>query len=455
MKEKARFTILVALALSCVLILGTAGYYLIEPGWSLLDSLYMTVITITTVGFGETHELSSVGRVFTVGLILVGVAAVGFVGSHAARLLIDSELELVLGRGKMDKAIQQLNDHYIVCGYGRIGSTICAELERLELDFVIVEHDEELVKQSEDRGYLVKKANATTDRALESVGIERAVGVVAALSDDADNLFISLAARELNPKVLIVSRVEQKGVEDRMLRAGADKVVSPLILGGQQIARIISENHQSGGMLETIGDFGSASGFRLCVLHQKDGGAKTVGDAIETTNAMTALALRRADGSTETMPHPDTVLAPRDAVILCIDGRSADRSLMKDKVSPKRVLIVDDQKALRLQLVRKLRAAGHTLTVAASGEEALAVASDVRPQLIALHATIPGTDSYKTCSELRQMPELAHSRVVLYSVEDNDDSDRKGLEAGADTCLRKGHRTSELLSKIQEVLAAA
>jgi len=254
---------------------------------------------------------------------------------------------------------------------------------------------------------------------------------------------------------LIVSRVEQKGVEDRMLRAGADKVVSPLTLGGQQIARIIAENHQSEGMLETIGDLGSNSGFKLCVFNQNDGVAKTVGDVIKLSNAMTALALRRSDGTTETMPNPDTVIAPRDAVILCIDGRVAERGLAKGQTSPKKVLIVDDQRALRLQLVRKLRAAGHTLTVAASGEEALAVASDVRPQLIALHAEISGTDTYKTCSDLRQMPELANCRLVLYSVEDDDDSDRKGLEAGADRCLRRGFRTSELLSKIQEMLVAA
>ena len=108
MKERTRFTCLVALLLCGVLIMGTTGYYLIEPGWSLLDSLYMTVITITTVGFGETHDLTETGRVFTVGLIVLGVLAVGFVGSHAARLLIDSEMQRVLGRGKMQKAIEQL-----------------------------------------------------------------------------------------------------------------------------------------------------------------------------------------------------------------------------------------------------------------------------------------------------------------------------------------------------------
>ena len=124
-------------------------------------------------------------------------------------------------------------------------------------------------------------------------------------------------------------------------------------------------------------------------------------------------------------------------------------------MSPKKILIVDDQKALRLQLVRKLRAAGHTLTVAASGEEALAVASDVRPQLIALHAEIPGTDPFETCSNIRKLPELAGCRIVLYAGADTAHFDRKGLESGADRCLRKGHRTSELLSQIQEMLAAA
>jgi Trk K+ transport system NAD-binding subunit/CheY-like chemotaxis protein len=355
----------------------------------------------------------------------------------------------------MKKAIEQLRDHYIVCGYGRIGSTICTELEKMGLEFVIIEHDEELVKQSEDRGYLVKRANATTDLALESVGVERAVGVVAALNEDADNLFISLAARELNPKILIISRSEQKGVEDRMLRAGADKVVSPLILGGQQIVRIIAENHQSAGMLESVGDLETASGFKLHVFKQTDGRNRTVGDVVKEAKAMTALGLRKADGSTETMPHLDAKLHSGDAVIICVDGRGSDNALARDRVSPKRILIVDDQKALRLQLVRKLRAAGHTLTVAASGEEALAVASDVKPQLIALHAEIPGTDSFATCTTIKQTPELSDCRVVLYSGADTAQFDEKGLASGADSCLHKGHRTSELISKIQELLVAA
>jgi len=454
MKERTRFAFQVMLFLACVLTLGTTGYYFIEPGWSLFDSLYMTVITITTVGFGETHDLSATGRVFTVALIFLGVAAVSFGGSHAARLLIDSELRLVLGRGKMDKAINQLIDHYIVCGYGRIGSTICTELERLGLPFVIVEHESDLVRQCEEQGYLVKRGNATTDKSLEAAGVDRAIGVVAALNDDADNLFISLAARELNPKILIVSRAEQRGVEDRMLRAGADKVVSPLILGGQQIARIIAENHKSAGKLESLGDLESASGFKLSVYRQKDDQAMTVGDVIDANNAMTALALRRADGYTETMPNPETLLASEDSVILCIDGRHGNLSLVRDKQPCKRILIVDDQRALRMQLVRKLRAAGHNLTVAASGEEAIAIASDVKPQLVALHAKIPGTDCYETCRALKQLPDLANCRVILYAAEDSAEIE-KLVQAGVDECVPKGHKTSDLVSKIQELLSAA
>jgi voltage-gated potassium channel len=143
----------------------------------------------------------------------------------------------------MDRKIAGLKDHYVVCGFGRIGNIICAELQRAGIEFVIIEKDPTLVQAADCLGYLVVEGDATSDTSLRAAGITKARGVIAVLNSDADNLFISLAAREMNPDIKIIARGEEPATENRLLRAGADVVVSPLKLGGQQIARMVLEGH--------------------------------------------------------------------------------------------------------------------------------------------------------------------------------------------------------------------
>ena len=200
----------------------------------------MTVITITTVGFGEVHELSSDGRIFTIILVFLGFGTAALFATQIARLILESEFAEILTRKKMGRKIMKMKDHYIVCGYGRIGSAICDALEDERLPFVIIEHSDKSTALAHGKGYCVLKGNATTDAVLKEAGIHHALGIVAALSPDADNLLISLAARELNPQIFIIARGEEPEVEDRMMRAGADIVVSPMLLGGQQIAQLIT-----------------------------------------------------------------------------------------------------------------------------------------------------------------------------------------------------------------------
>jgi len=313
MSHTSRFTLLIMTFVICLMVLGTVGYRAFEPTWTLGEAFYMTVITISTVGFGEIHPLSEEGRLFTSALIFLGLFAISIIGAHAARLLIDSEVKNVLGRKRMKKEISSLKDHTIVCGYGRIGSTICTQLQEAEIDFVVIELNEAFVERADALGYRVLKGDATSDSVLREAGIERAQGVVAALNSDSHNLFISLAAREIKPNIKIIARGEDPGIENRLLRAGADIVVSPLKLGGRQIANMIVEEHQPRNSTAKT----SPLDLIIQQMHPGDGLTSTVEELVQKTNALVALAIHRADGRTEMMPPKHVVLDSQDTLFVC------------------------------------------------------------------------------------------------------------------------------------------
>jgi voltage-gated potassium channel len=316
-----RFAVPVIVSLGALLAFGAIGYRTIE-GWSFAESLYMTAITISTVGFSEVHPLSHAGRLFTVLLILIGLLTVSLIGAHSARMLIDSEIKSILGRKKMKKGIAELKGHYVVCGYGRIGGTICAELQQAGIPFVIIEKDEGLVEQAEAEGHRVLKGDATSDAVLKEAGIDRAAGAIAVLNSDAHNLFISLAAREMNPTIKIIARGEEPGIESRLLRAGADVVVSPLKLGGRRIAHMLLDDlrppeqhalHAPGAVM-------------LQQIRHMESTQRTVDDLLHECRALLAVAVQREDGRTEMMPSSTSVLNPNDVLFVCRSGQAAPSS---------------------------------------------------------------------------------------------------------------------------------
>ena len=216
---------------------GTLGYMLIE-GWSLLDAFYMTVISLTSVGFGEVHPLSPAGKLFTVLVILGGVAVVAVALGYGSRIVLEGQLERLMGRRRMQKEIARLRDHYIVCGYGRMGRVITREFRTKPVPFVIVERDPEIFKGI-DPGVLAICGNASEDAVLQAAGIARARGLVSVVSSDADNVYITLTAAGLRPDLYIVVRAGDEGAEKKLLRAGASKVVCPYAIGGAGIANAI------------------------------------------------------------------------------------------------------------------------------------------------------------------------------------------------------------------------
>ncbi len=232
---RRRLLIQVAVA-TILLVIGTVGYHIIE-GWSLFEGLYMTVITLATIGYGEVRVLSYEGRVFTMILIMVGVILVGYLISNLTKALIENEIAAALGRRKLYKDISQLNDHFILCGAGRVGARVIDELQKKGVDFVVIERDEATAEKLLQEGILVLMGDATSETVLEGARIRSARTLITAASTDAENVYIVLTARGLNPDIYIVARANDVPAERQLRRAGANKVVSPVLIGSHRMAQ--------------------------------------------------------------------------------------------------------------------------------------------------------------------------------------------------------------------------
>jgi len=218
-----------------VISFGTTGYTILER-WDFLDSLYMTIITLTTVGFKEVHDLSDNGKIFTIALIVGGVGTMLYVLRIGAQLILEGELQEIYGRKRLEKRLKELRDHYIVCGYGRMGKIIVRELRHEDLDFIVIEKNHTTLDEED---LLIIEGDATKDDLLKKAGIERAKCLISVLPTDAENLYVVLSARGLNPDLLIVARAGEEGSEQKLLRAGADRAVSPYYIGGLRIAHTV------------------------------------------------------------------------------------------------------------------------------------------------------------------------------------------------------------------------
>ncbi|OGS42723.1 MAG: hypothetical protein A3J79_13245 [Elusimicrobia bacterium RIFOXYB2_FULL_62_6] len=212
---------------------GVIGYMLIE-GWNILDGLYMTVITLATIGYGETHPLSDAGRVFTIFLILGGIGTMTFIFSSITALLIEGELKDVFRRVKMEHKMENMKDHYIICGATHTGLSVCEELAKTSRDFILIVLEEAELKKYMDAGYCVVCGDAALDETLLKCNIKSATGVFCTLKNDKDNAFIAISARGLNASLRIIAlqRENTPGMREKLLRSGADTVISPYYIGG-------------------------------------------------------------------------------------------------------------------------------------------------------------------------------------------------------------------------------
>jgi len=236
--ESIRQLKLCVLLLLLIILIGVTGYMTIEH-WGFLDALYMTVTTFTTVGYREVHEVSDSGRMFTIFFIIIGVMYFLYIAGVIVQFMVEGQIRTILGRRSLDKKIDRLKNHYIVCGYGRIGKTLCTMLKRKAVDLVVIEKDQDLIPvMVEDKIFYIS-GDAGDETNLIKAGIRHAKGLIAVLATDTDNVFLVLTARQLNPDLYIMANASRNESKPKLLAAGANRVELPYDMGAVSMAQRI------------------------------------------------------------------------------------------------------------------------------------------------------------------------------------------------------------------------
>lgn len=317
-----------ALAVVLALAYGVAGYMLLE-GWRFLDALYMTVTTLTTVGFREVRPLDDGGMVFTLTVITIGVGLVLTTVTAVAQWVLEGQWGERTRRHRMQRRIDDLTGHFIVCAYGRVGRAVARELEGQGASFVVVDPDERLLERMRDDGVAYLIDDPSHETVLHNAGVERARGLVCAVDSDATNVFIALVARALNPDLFIVARASEPGSDQRLLRAGANRVVSPFVSSGRHMALVAMR--PSADDVVALGTSGAAS-MALEEVRVDQGSlleGMSVGQALGSTPV---LAVRHAGG--QIIPNPPANLQLRQGDLVLLLGESDLSSLHSSSAPP-------------------------------------------------------------------------------------------------------------------------
>ena len=309
-----------------ILAVGSIGYMAIE-GWPFTDAIYMTVITISTVGFKEVNQVGETGRIFTILLVFSGVGFSLYVAAAVVQFMVEGRIRIIMGRRRLDKKIDRLKNHYIVCGYGRIGRVLCRHLKKADIEVAVIEKSSERISAMDEDDILYIADDATDENNLLKAGIKRACGLVAVLATDTDNVFLVLTARQLAPKLFIMARASQRHAIIKLRAAGANMVESPYVMGAMSMAnRIIrptvtsflelafAQRHKDIQMEEIP----VSATSELVNIELKDSGIRQKYNLI-------IIAIKKPDGSMQFNPSFDAVIKPNDTVIAVGEAASLQK----------------------------------------------------------------------------------------------------------------------------------
>jgi len=325
------FQFVLGLCNMCVVFTAGLFVFMYVEGWNFIESFYMMVITLSTVGFGEIHPLSDRGRLLTSVIIICGVGNFAYIVSSFSRMLVDGHLNKLLWRRKVQRRIDKLDNHYIVCGFGRIGGVVVQEIMKFSPDVIVIENDEKLIDQLKREGILHLAGDATDDALLISAGIKRARSIITALTDEAANVYVTLTARQLNPGIFIVARANSASHITRLEFAGANKVVLPHLIGGVRMANSV--------LRPTVTDFldlavrGNIDLQLEELVVRSDSsfvGKNLMESQIRQDYDLIVVAIKRATGDLVFNPGPKVMIMEGDTLITV--GRPEDLARAADRL---------------------------------------------------------------------------------------------------------------------------
>lgn len=429
------------------LLLGTIGYATIE-GFTLVDAFYMTVITISTVGFGEIHPLSGKGRIFTIFLIMFGFSSLGFLASVFMEAIVEKTTGTSAGTRKMKKRIAQLKNHVIICGFGRVGEAAADHFDSVGKDFVVIENSSEQLKRIREYGFAYLEGDATREDTLLAAGIKQGSALLAMLNSDPENLFIVLTARELNPTLKIIARTESATSESRMLRAGADTIISPYVAAGRSVA----EKIMGAAGLEKTGRSSTDGKIREPEWVTVDEQSDLIGHVIDTAGGFLSakiVGLRRGNHDL-LMPKPDEKVLPGDQLLLVHpDDRSSGMSAGKRWG---KIILIDDNPVILRLYTRLFQKAGFHMLTATNAHAGLALIHAEKPNAAVIDFELPDMSGIDLCRKLRSNPTLATMKLFLFTANEENEIHQTAIEAGVDTVVIKSPDAAEIVRTVQERL---
>lgn len=436
------------LSTAAFLVIGSGGYMLIEH-YSLLDAIYMTVITITTVGFGEINPLSPTGRIFTMFLILFGFGSIGFLAASFTEAIIEKASSPSLKRKAMHKRIKQLRHHSIICGFGRVGIAAAEHFHKAGAPFVVVESDQEQIKFLQEHQYPYLEGDATKEEVLLAAGIKQASALMAMLNADPENLFTVLTAREMNPTLHIIARTETSSSESRMLRAGADSIISPYASAGRSVAdKILKLIRGDSGRGEVVADQRNQPEW-LQVTTESD----LEKHVVETANAFlkgVILGIRRADRD-YLAPSADMEIKLGDELLVApYPPLRANEPLRRKKIE--KIVLIDDNPVIRRLYTRLFQKAGYHIVTAENGEEGYAAIVREQPEAAVIDYYLPDMTGLDISTRIRGNKDLHLMKLVLFTASDDAETRKNALEAGVDAVVVKSPDATEIVNMVRDKL---
>ncbi len=449
MDSRKRIILSLSLALF-FLVAGTCGYMFLED-YTLLEAMYMAVISITTVGFGEVRPLSDSGRIFTMFLLLFGVGSLAFAAHAFIESMIERASNPVREKRIMQKKIDRLEDHTIICGHGRVGAAAAEHLADAGKDFVVLENSPEEIAVLQEKQFLYLTGDATSEKTLIAAGIKTAGALMALLNSDPYNLFTVLTARELNPTLHIVARSESAYAESKILRAGADSIISPYASAGRRVADKVmaySRHHRvHGSKYEAVGGHSMS---RWIDVNDESG---LVDHSVAMASSFVdgqIVGIRRG-GKDILSPTPDTQLIMGDK-LLVLDVPCTEEE-QQNPEQPQKIVLVDDNPVIRRLYTRLFQKAGFNIMTASTGREGESLILKEQPDAAVVDYLLGDITGLDVCRDVRESESGQAVKLILFTADDSLQVHDEAMEAGADVVVVKSPDAAEIVNLVAEAIA--